>query len=397
MTGAAAAREATRLEAERSARSGPPHPFELAAETLARPTFPTDRLDAGGDLSDDRWWAVVDIARGGDGRPDARFDRPHDLDDPLAFGDERVHHVAGPDLRRWLCGVAVDEDVPAIAQLRRHRPRLDEAYRAEPAINSRVVGHPWSSRSSALLRGVPQYAESSQGAPAGPLVVARPGPLTIERRAEPSTGWSGCVRCRIVTLPTAASSRRGAVSRFLAWTDGLPGSGWWVFPALAVLVFGVAHAILWATGRLPFGVVEPVIAVGVVYGPFLLAILAAANFVSKRSLVAFWPATGWPDADRAGWAAAFVDTPGAWGWVSLLIGVPLAIGSFLSAPTDLLGQGSDRFVLLVAYLPALILGYSMAPAPFVHTLRQLRSSRGSTGRPPRSIRSIADRCTPSPA
>ena len=152
----------------------------------------------------------------------------------------------------------------------------------------------------------------------------------------------------------------------------MPGHGWWVFPALAVLLFGWAHAILWATGRLPFGAISPVIAVGIVYGPFLLGVLAAANFVSKRSLVAFWPATGWPDDDRARWAAAFVDTPGPWGWVALLIGVPLAIGSFLSAPTDLLGQGGDRFVLLVAYLPALILGYAMAPAAFVHTLRQLR-------------------------
>ena len=175
-----------------------------------------------------------------------------------------------------------------------------------------------------------------------------------------------------MSAPTAASSRRGAVSRFLAWTDGLPGHGWWVFPALAVLLFSYAHAILWVTGRVPFGGVEPLIAVGVVYGPFLLAILAAANFVSKRSLVAFWPATGWPDEDRAAWEAAFADTPGPWGWVSLAIGVPLALGSFLSAPTALLGQGTDRFVLLVAYLPALVLGYSMAPAAFVHTLRQLR-------------------------
>jgi hypothetical protein len=140
-----------------------------------------------------------------------------------------------------------------------------------------------------------------------------------------------------VSAPTAASSRRGAVSRFLVWTDSLPGDGWWVFPALAALLFGWAHAVLWATGRLPLGVVEPTITVAVVYGPFLLAILAAANFVSKRSLVAFWPATGWPEEDRPGWAAAFADTPGPWGWVSLLIGLPLAIGSFLSAPTSFFG------------------------------------------------------------
>jgi len=152
----------------------------------------------------------------------------------------------------------------------------------------------------------------------------------------------------------------------------LPGHGWWVFPALGVLLFAYAHAIVWATGRVPLGVIEPTISVGVAYGPFLLAVLAAANFVSKRSLVAFWPATGWPEADRPGWEAAFVNTPGPWGWVSLAIGVPLAIGSFLSAPTSSFGVGADRFTLFVAYLPALVLGYAIAPAAFVHTVRQLR-------------------------
>jgi hypothetical protein len=170
----------------------------------------------------------------------------------------------------------------------------------------------------------------------------------------------------------AANSRPGAVSRFLHWTDGLPGHGWWVFPTLAVLLFGYAHAIVWATGRVPFGVIEPTITVGVAYGPFLLAVLAASNAIAKRSLVAFWPATGWPESDRAAWAAAFVNTPGPWGWVSLAIGIPLAIGSFLSAPTSWVGVGDDRLVLFIAYLPALVLGYSMAPAAFVHTVRQLR-------------------------
>jgi hypothetical protein len=170
----------------------------------------------------------------------------------------------------------------------------------------------------------------------------------------------------------AANSRPGAVSRFLHWTDGLPGHGWWVFPTLAVLLFGYAHAIVWATGRVPFGVIEPTITVGVAYGPFLLAVLAASNAIAKRSLVAFWPATGWPESDRPAWAAAFVNTPGPWGWVSLAIGIPLAIGSFLSAPTSWVGVGDDRLVLFIAYLPALVLGYSMAPAAFVHTLRQLR-------------------------
>jgi hypothetical protein len=58
--------------------------------------------------------------------------------------------------------------------------------------------------------------------------------------------------------------------------------------------------------------------------------------------------------------------------VSLTIGVPLAIGSFLSAPTSWFGVGTDRLILFIAYLPALVLGYAMAPAAFVHTVRQLR-------------------------
>ena len=191
-------------------------------------------------------------------------------------------------------------------------------------------------------------------------------------RVKPSQVGPSCVRCLRVTSPTAASSRPGAVSRFLAWTDNLPGHGWWVFPALGVLLFAYAHAIVWATGRVPFGVIQPTISVGVAYGPFLLAVLAASNYVSKRSLVAFWPATGWPEADRPGWETAFVNTPGPWGWVSLAIGVPLAIASFLSAPTSSLGVGADRLILFVAYLPALVLGYAMAPAAFIHTVRQLR-------------------------
>src|SRR5690349_5758497 len=101
-------------------RPGPPHAFELAAKALARPALPADRLDAGRDLSDHRRWAVVDVARGGGRRPNARLDRPDDLDDSLPFSDQGMHDVAGTDLRRRLGRVAVDADVPGFAQLGRH-------------------------------------------------------------------------------------------------------------------------------------------------------------------------------------------------------------------------------------------------------------------------------------
>ena len=94
--------------------------------------------------------AGVDIARSGGWGPDARLDRLDDLHDLLTFGDQGMHDIAGANLRRGLGRVAVDADVPAFAQLGRHRPGLDEANRAQPAINSCVVGHRCSQAASVV-------------------------------------------------------------------------------------------------------------------------------------------------------------------------------------------------------------------------------------------------------
>jgi hypothetical protein len=161
-----------------------------------------------------------------------------------------------------------------------------------------------------------------------------------------------------------ASSRPGAVSRFLNWTDGLPGHGWWVFPALAVLLFAYAHAIVWVTGRVPFGVIEPTISVGVAYGPFLLALLAAANFVSKRSLV-LWPAQV-DEADRLTGRRLRQHTRG----LGSGIGVPLAI-EVLSRADVPFGVGAGHSSCSSpTFRPCL--GYAMAPAAFVHTALRCR-------------------------
>jgi len=95
-----------------SAAAGPPHPLELAAKALARPALATDGPDAWRDLSDDGRWAVVDVARGCGRCPDARFDRVDDLNDALTLGDQRMDHVAGPNLRRRLCGLPLTRTWP---------------------------------------------------------------------------------------------------------------------------------------------------------------------------------------------------------------------------------------------------------------------------------------------
>jgi hypothetical protein len=166
--------------------------------------------------------------------------------------------------------------------------------------------------------------------------------------------------------------RPGALSRVLSWIDGLPGHGWWVFPGAAVALLAYAHAIDWATGRLPVGTFDPILSASVFYGPFTLGALAYVNRVARQSVMSFWPATGWPDGDRPAWTYAFVTSPGRFDLLALVVGVVISLGSFLAAPQAALGTGNDRVMLLLADLPSLLFGYCMFPLAIVHTLRQLR-------------------------
>jgi len=176
-----------------------------------------------------------------------------------------------------------------------------------------------------------------------------------------------------VSEPTATPYPPGAVSRFVAWVDRLPWHGWWVYPALAALLFLWGHGVLWVSGRLAIGEIDPLIVVGVAYGPFVLASLAYLNRVATRAIVAFWPATGWPEAERAAWTYRFVTTPGGYGRPSLIVGTVVAIGAYLGAPPSLpMADDVSRVLVAVAYLPTLLMGYSMLPAGVVHIARQLR-------------------------
>jgi hypothetical protein len=172
--------------------------------------------------------------------------------------------------------------------------------------------------------------------------------------------------------PTAAPYRPGVVSRFLAWADARPWHGAWLYPALAVLLFLFSQSIMWATGRLPFGAIHPLIATGVVYAPYFLAALGYLNRTAEHALERFWPATGWPDEQRAAWRYAFVTTPRGYGLIAIVLGALAAIGTFSAAPDTAVGVGTDRLLFLVAYLPSATVGYSLLLIAIVHTGRQLR-------------------------
>jgi hypothetical protein len=119
--------------------SSPAQALELAPETLAGPALPTHDHDVRPSLRHDRR-AVVHVAGRGDGGPDTGLDRPHDLDDALAVGDEGLHPIACADLRRRLRRRSIHEDVAAVAQSRPKRAGLHETHRAQPAVDARLVG-----------------------------------------------------------------------------------------------------------------------------------------------------------------------------------------------------------------------------------------------------------------
>jgi hypothetical protein len=135
------------LDRRRSGVGSPAQALQFAPQALARPALPSYERDRWPGLRHDGR-AVVHVAGRGDGGPDARLDRPQDLDDALAIGDERLHPVTRSYLRRRLCRQSIHKDVATVAQPGRERAGLHEAHRAQPTINTRLVGGEGSSHAS---------------------------------------------------------------------------------------------------------------------------------------------------------------------------------------------------------------------------------------------------------
>lgn len=163
------------------------------------------------------------------------------------------------------------------------------------------------------------------------------------------------------------------LSRALAWIGELPAGGWWLFPCLVVGQLAWAHAVLWAARLLPVGTFDPVVGFGTLYAPYTLAALAYLNGVAGRALRSFWPATGWPESERAAWVYALTTSPTGYGPAVVIFGIVLAVGGFVAVPSSVLpADGSSRLITFVAYFPTLASGYALFLAALIHTTRQLR-------------------------
>jgi hypothetical protein len=175
-----------------------------------------------------------------------------------------------------------------------------------------------------------------------------------------------------IPLPPDAGRGPGVFGRYWAWSRSLPGHGWWVPFALLAALIVWGHAVLWASGRLPVGTFNANVAILAVYGPYSLFAVSLGIVVAQRALVAFWPATGWPDDARAGWARAFATTPAGLGWIGIVAGIVGGVGSMLLAPPEVLGADRGPIPAYLAYGPAFLLGYGLAPIGVGQVIHWLR-------------------------
>jgi hypothetical protein len=152
--------------------------------------------------------------------------------------------------------------------------------------------------------------------------------------------------------------RRGVVSALLDAVYALPWHGWWVFPVMALALLAWGLAVLWMSDALSAEAVAETLATAVPYAPFLLFGIAVARVVSGRALDDFWPATGWPDAERVDWHHRFRYAPASWEAVAVLVGAIAGFASLLASAAVAQAPDDARGAVIFAYLPGFVLGYA---------------------------------------
>lgn len=184
----------------------------------------------------------------------------------------------------------------------------------------------------------------------------------MAERREPGTGTPS---------PATRAFRPGPISSILAWAGNLPGGGWWIFIPFVAALFAWGQLIEWVVGRVPVWTIDLNLLVLGPYGPFALLGLGLGVRIAQHALDQFWPATGWPDSERAGWAQRFAAAP-FWPEVTaLLVGSVVGAASLVVAIDSLRGTGPYRDAMFVAYLPQFLAGYGLFAVGALITIRWL--------------------------
>jgi hypothetical protein len=136
-------------------------------------------------------------------------------------------------------------------------------------------------------------------------------------------------------------------------------------------MLGWGQTILWSTGQLPLGGMDPTLVVLLVYAPYSLAVLAVGRVVALRAVATFWPATGWPEAERPVWSARFAAAPASWEAIAIVAGAAGGLVALLAAPAVTSSTGDRQLVIAIAYAPTYVLGYGLGAVAIVIGMRWL--------------------------
>lgn len=158
----------------------------------------------------------------------------------------------------------------------------------------------------------------------------------------------------------------------MEWLVARPWRGALVVIGLYLGQAAWTHAWLWGGDRVAAGRLDSSSLVLAVYAPLTLTGLALGVPIARRALTSFWPATGWPDTERAGWAQRFLAIPARYEWAALLVGALGGVLAFATTPASVLGPATGRLLVYIAYAPAFLLGYSLWLTGLLITVRWLR-------------------------
>ncbi len=164
----------------------------------------------------------------------------------------------------------------------------------------------------------------------------------------------------------------GPVGRAVEWLAERPWRGALMVIGLYFLQVAWTHALLWAGDRVAAGTVDSSALVLAIYSPLSLGGLAIGVHIARRAVTSFWPATGWPDTERADWAGRFMATPARYEWAALLLGGVGGVLALAATPPSLLGPAEGRLLVYIAYAPAFLLGYSLSLVALLVTVGWLR-------------------------
>lgn len=171
----------------------------------------------------------------------------------------------------------------------------------------------------------------------------------------------------------AASDRPGPITQLAAWAERHPIRGMLVALASGGALLAWGHAVQWLAGSRAVGSVDANLLILAAYSPYVLIGLPVGIRIGRTALDTFWPATGWPEAEKSVWSRALSVVP-LWSEAMVLaFGALGGVAALLSAPAAVLGPEAGRSTIIVAYLPAFLAGYGLAAVGTLATIRWLRT------------------------